>query len=271
MFEKSHFTTGEFAKICNIPKHVLFHYDEIGLFSPAIVKENGYRYYSYHQYDTFCMIMVLKHLGMSLKDIKVYLEQRTPELFLQLLKQKEKDINKEIRKLSKMQEHIQSMYTATNEAILADYDKVEIRHIKEEKLLCSRNVYITEDNSFKDFTKEYVNFYNENALAQEERVGSMIRIDAIMEENYADFACLYTKTSKRMRHSNVILRKEGDYLFTYHHGRYDKIGEAYTRMLDFAEEHHLQLGKFAYEEYIIADIAQKDFDEYVTMILMEIE
>lgn len=271
MFEKSHFTTGEFAKICNIPKHVLFHYDEIGLFSPAIVKANGYRYYSYHQYDTFCMIMVLKHLGMSLKDIKVYLEQRTPELFLQLLKQKEKDISKEIRKLSKMQEYIQSMYTSTQEAIIADYHAVEVRHIDSEKLLCSRNVNSTEDNSFKDFTKEYVNFYNENALSQEERVGSMIRVDAILEDNYADFACLYTRTSKRSSHINVMIRNEGNYLVTYHHGRYDQIGHAYQRILNYAEEHQIALGQFAYEEYIIADIAQKDFDEYVTMILMEIE
>lgn len=269
MFEKSHFTTGEFAKICNIPKHVLFHYDEIGLFSPAIVKENGYRYYSYHQYDTFCMITVLKHLGMSLKDIKVYLQQRSPELFLQLLKQKEEDISKEMKKLNKMQDYIQSMYTSTQEAILADYNKVELRLIHSEKLLCSRNINITEDNSFKDFTKEYVNFYNENALSQEERVGSMIRIDAILDDNYADFACLYTKTNKRLSHANVMLREEGEYVFTYHHGRYDTIGHAYKRLLDYAKEHNIQLGKFAYEEYIIADIAQKDFDEYVTLILME--
>ncbi|MEG0685305.1 MAG: MerR family DNA-binding transcriptional regulator, partial [Coprobacillus sp.] len=43
---EKYFTTGEFARICKVPKHVLFHYDEIGLFKPTIVKENQYRYYS---------------------------------------------------------------------------------------------------------------------------------------------------------------------------------------------------------------------------------
>ena len=40
-----YFTTGEFARILGVRKHTLFHYDEIGLFSPALKEENGYRYY----------------------------------------------------------------------------------------------------------------------------------------------------------------------------------------------------------------------------------
>ena len=82
-------TCGTFAKICGIEKHVLFHYDEIDLFKPIYVNEKGYRYYSYHQYDTFKVNMALKKLGMSLKDIKTYLDKRNPQLFLELLDQQE--------------------------------------------------------------------------------------------------------------------------------------------------------------------------------------
>lgn len=72
MKEKKYLTAGQFAKICGVEKHVLFHYDEIGLFQPVMVNENGYRYYSYHQYDTFSVITKLKKMGMPLKDIKVF-------------------------------------------------------------------------------------------------------------------------------------------------------------------------------------------------------
>ena len=37
-------TTGEFAKICNVKKHTLFHYDDIGLLKPDYYDENGYRF-----------------------------------------------------------------------------------------------------------------------------------------------------------------------------------------------------------------------------------
>ncbi len=61
-----YFTTGEFARILGVGKHTLFHYDEIGLFSPAIKEENGYRYYFVWQMDTFEVIRALQKLGMSL-------------------------------------------------------------------------------------------------------------------------------------------------------------------------------------------------------------
>ena len=76
MSKEKFLTTGEFAALCDVPKHVLFYYDEIDLFKPAFCDEKGYRYYSYFQYDTFMMINTLKTLKMSLDDIKIYMEKR---------------------------------------------------------------------------------------------------------------------------------------------------------------------------------------------------
>ena len=45
-------TTGEFAALMGVSKHTLFHYDDIGLFSPEYVAENGYRMYSRYQLET---------------------------------------------------------------------------------------------------------------------------------------------------------------------------------------------------------------------------
>ena len=36
-----------------VTKNTLFHYDKIGLFSPDIVRENEYRYYSVYQMELF--------------------------------------------------------------------------------------------------------------------------------------------------------------------------------------------------------------------------
>ena len=54
-----YFTTGEFAKILGVKKHTLFHYDEIGLFSPAVKEDNGYRYYFVWQMDALSLIHIL--------------------------------------------------------------------------------------------------------------------------------------------------------------------------------------------------------------------
>lgn len=59
-----YFTTGEFARILGVKKHTLFHYDQIGLLSPALKEENGYRYYFVWQMDVFEVIKALQKLGM---------------------------------------------------------------------------------------------------------------------------------------------------------------------------------------------------------------
>ena len=64
----SRLRAADFARICGTNKRTLHHYDQIGLFAPALRGENGYRYYSQEQYDVFMVIAALKELGMPLLD-----------------------------------------------------------------------------------------------------------------------------------------------------------------------------------------------------------
>ena len=72
------FTTGEFAALCGVTKHTLFHYDALGILSPARVGENGYRYYAPQQLEVFHVIETLRELDMPLSEIRAYLDRRSP-------------------------------------------------------------------------------------------------------------------------------------------------------------------------------------------------
>ena len=90
MNKESFLTTGEFARLAGVTKHTLFYYDEIGLFSPEIKTENGYRYYSVSQLDVFDVIYTLKELGVSLDEIREYMENCTPASLLFLFRKRKK-------------------------------------------------------------------------------------------------------------------------------------------------------------------------------------
>ena len=50
MKNKKYFlTSGEFAKMNGINKRTLHYYNDIGLFRPEMIDENGYHYYSRFQ------------------------------------------------------------------------------------------------------------------------------------------------------------------------------------------------------------------------------
>ena len=265
--QEKYFTTGEFAKICNVEKHVLFHYDEIGLFCPAITKENGYRYYSYYQFDTFAMIRTLKNLGMSLKDIKFYLKNRNPRLFLSLLDQKKQDIEKEFKNLEMIRDMIQGLRDGTKEAVTSS-EQITLISRDEEILLVSGNLENTTDRSFAMFMEEYIRFSNEHHVNVQESVGSMLTIHNLKRKDYLNFSYLYMPI-KQVITEQTIPRKKGMYLCAYHRGPYPLMYRTYEKMLDFADENRIPLGTYAYEDYLVADIAQKDSDGYITRLLLE--
>ena len=44
------YSSGEFAKLTGVNKRTLHYYNEIGLFRPEIIGENGYHYYTCFQF-----------------------------------------------------------------------------------------------------------------------------------------------------------------------------------------------------------------------------
>ena len=111
-----YFSSGEFAKLCGIHKKTLFHYDEIDLFKPDKINENGYRYYSESQVELFNVIYTLKDLGMPLKDIKDFIDKRNPKTTIQLFEYETKEIDKEIKKLKRMKDIISNKTKIIKEA-----------------------------------------------------------------------------------------------------------------------------------------------------------
>ncbi len=75
-------SSGEFARMCNVSRELLIHYDRIGLLKPKQVTEKGYRYYSLKQLYLFDVIRFFVDTGMPSREIKEYLENRSTDLFL---------------------------------------------------------------------------------------------------------------------------------------------------------------------------------------------
>lgn len=264
--QEKYLTTGEFARICGVEKHVLFHYEEIELFRPALVLENGYRYYSYHQYDTFAVIRTLKSLGMSLADIRVYLEQRTPALFLDLLAQKDRDLQDEILRLKTIRSSVANIRAMIG-GILEEKPDVHLRRLEETQILLSENLEGSAGRSFADFMRQYIRFSRQHHVSMQEFVGNMITVDNLRRGDYMNFSYLFTYTDGKALPGDV--RKHGIYLCALHCGEYEQIPNTYQKMLAWAEERKIPLGEYAYEEYVVADIAQKEPAGYMTRLLME--
>jgi DNA-binding transcriptional MerR regulator len=68
------FKAREFAKLAGVTVRTLHHYDELGLLKPKQRSRSGYRLYSQRDFGRLEQIVVLKYLGMPLKQIGGLLE-----------------------------------------------------------------------------------------------------------------------------------------------------------------------------------------------------
>ena len=123
--EKMGFTTGEFARLCGVKKHTLFHYDAIGIFSPALRGENGYRYYAPAQMETFNVIAALKELGVPLAEIRAYLDRRSPAELLALLEREQAALTRKLLRLGHIRRLMGRKAELTRQAMAVVPGRVE--------------------------------------------------------------------------------------------------------------------------------------------------
>lgn len=126
MNQERYIKTGEFAKLVGVTKHTLFYYDKIGLFSPEIKLENGYRFYSFDQLDVFDVIQTLRELDVSLEEIKGYMNQRSPKRLLKLFRKEQSIIRKQMQQLKKMEEWIVKKSEIIEKTMQTDTEAIRI-------------------------------------------------------------------------------------------------------------------------------------------------
>lgn len=83
------YTVGELAKKLQLTPRTIRYYDQKGLVQPAFVEENGYRIYTESEVEKFKLILYLKELGLSLKNIRQLLSDDHGDLTLNALLEKQ--------------------------------------------------------------------------------------------------------------------------------------------------------------------------------------
>ena len=64
----------EFAELTGSSRATLVHYGDLGLLRPAVVKDNGYRFYLPDQAQDYLTILLFAECGLSLKEIAAYMD-----------------------------------------------------------------------------------------------------------------------------------------------------------------------------------------------------
>lgn len=267
---KGYFSTAEFAKLIGVTKHTLFHYDKMGVFSPEVKLDNDYRLYSYTQIDAFLVISTLKELGMSLKEIKNYLDKRNPEDFILLLEEKEKEMEEKIKKLMQMKKHISNKASLTRESLSIRENHIFITTEEEEWMLVTNILEAEDTRDMGILISNHISNCKNQGLFTPSSIGHIIHIHDVKAKDYLKYSYLFTKISHNKDEKKIHLKSAGRYLNIFHKNGFFSTSKAYENLLEYAQKNNLTLDSYFYEDIILDELSVNSYDDYTLKICIKI-
>lgn len=265
--KKMYLSTGEFAKLCNVTKHTLFHYNDIEVFMPQYVDENGYRYYHVLQYDTFCTISQLRNIGMSLLEIKEYLDNRSPEKLISLCSSQEDLIEIRIKQLKNIKDSLKDTRQDI-EASIASRNEISIRKEAKEHLILSK---VLEEADDSEMTLSFGDLMQSVEKTMFRPISGMIhRTSDLVQGNYNKYCLFYLRIPCKKKNCGCRIKPVGEYVQAYHYGGYETLGITYKKIISYAQERSIELDEYFYEEIVVGDWAVKNTKEYVLKVSVKI-
>lgn len=265
---EKYFTTGEFANLCRVKKQTLFHYDEIGLLSPQIKRENGYRYYSYEQFEVFQVIALFKEFGVPLKEIKVLLKDKKPINMITLLKEKSLEIEEKIKSLNHLQAIIQTRLQLAEHALKTDFSSISLQYLDEETFMISENILEEAEQQYTTVIPELIHYTQLHKLDRGYPIGAMLAREQI-QKRVLQLRTFVYQNPRRDRKIHCHTRPQGLYVVGYQKGA--ETEHAYDRIIQFVREKGLKIGEYAYEEYVIDEVMADGIENSITRIQLQIQ
>ena len=268
---------GRFSQITRLSQKALRIYDERGILIPDIKDPmTGYRYYSTTQIEQALKIKYLINIGFNLNEINNLLdamEIRDHNVIKKMFSKKLTEVKQEVQRLKKIEEillenaSIEALFLNTTEPVIKNNSKMRVISKREQgpynktinKLIgeimgqifkpdnqrervtiTGPPIYICHDKGYND-----VDANIEIAIP----ITGRINVDN-------DFEVKYLKGCKVVS--------------TIHTGSYSNIGEAYTRIFEYARKNGLKIAGLTREIYL-TNPKEKQEHELLTEVQLPIE
>jgi DNA-binding transcriptional MerR regulator len=263
-------TSGDFAHIFGIKKDTLFFYDRKGIFSPRYIDDNGYRYYHINQLIEFRTIEILKTSGLSLNEIKEYLDHKSPQQFMKVA-------DTQIKRLKKNQAAIESyieQLSRTNEllrhALITDYGVPAIvEQSAENYIMFPLHATPEETEKWKVNVAEVLVYCQKHNLMSDFLRGSLLHKENILKQNFTKDTSLI-RVNGDVKDEHIITKPAGLYGVIEYRGNYNNIADGYKTLMDFIKKSKCEISGDAYELEYVGYLLTENRDHFVVQISIPI-
>lgn len=237
-------TSGELAKLFNITKYLLRHYEEQQLIQPAFNEVNGYHMYGEAEVYAMSHILLLKQLGFSLKEIKKILDKETN--YTEALSDVLIKVENDIKQLNELKTNVQTVLKLNQtENYKLNIEAKEDRYftfLDDEFVDDSYNIKLKKLANWKDGTMNIKDEISYLIPEDESKVKVMYR-SSMLEGDYLFSAGTYYCKKVCIKHEKELLQE-----IEHFYGELAQLGAKYEEPLLLTEE--AQLSAFYMEAMV---------------------
>lgn len=254
---------GQFATLHGVNKKTLMWYDEVGLFRPAAVSaENGYRYYSYQQSQTLETILLLREMGVSIKEIKAFMQERSATSMEKLLGEKIEELDREISHKKAVRETLAKHRRNMQTLLSMDLEEISIVEKKERRLVTvEAGVGTSFEKAVEMITAETKKY--QLSRLHDASYGSMIAAESLYAGNFEDYSRLFIEIPFPIRRTGLHVQPAGTYLRAFYRGPWEDMDIRYREILAYAEKCGMMFYGFSYEVVLNENVVEREEDAIV--------
>ncbi|OPH62156.1 hypothetical protein BC351_02695 [Paenibacillus ferrarius] len=258
-----------FSKMSDVPRKTLIYYDRIGLFKPAFVADNGYRYYYRSQLDTIGMIHVFKEFGMSLEEIREHLSHRTPASTLEFLRKQEEVIQLQIARLERIGQMISMRAENIEHSIHVNTSYMQVIRQSRVPVLLSCRVHASKKQFPEDLWDDFqLRLQRENAPIGYPN-GVIVKKEDLLKKDGDMVSHMFSRIETHFHEQEYM--PEGFYLVSYTRADYGDTDKIYPQIFDYMEKKQYVVIGDAYEEYLQDEVSLQNPEEYLVRVMVHIK
>lgn len=264
------FTIGQFAKLHGINKKTLMWYDEVGLLKPAVIKDNGYRYYTYQQSSLLEAILLLRELNISITEIKGFLLNRSADSLEKLMADKIREVDdtithlRALRAVMSAKKQDMSAIRNLNLSEFSIVEKTEAHYLA--------TVATTADTPLEKEIELIVEGTRKHQLRRlhDASYGAMMPVESLYRGDFDNYSALYIELPFPTQRKGLHIQPRGKYLRAFYQGDWAGLPSRYMEILAYAKGQGLQLYGYAYEKGI-NELVIDTLQDYITQIEIPIQ
>ncbi len=249
-------TIGELSKTLGITRRMIINYEDMGLVKPDKRGEgsSGYRYYTIDTMTRIRCIRTFQSMGLSLEEIKGYLEGSTD--LLPMLRRLENLRSELDLSIARIRERIRPAEVCPAEIITIPQQTVYRRSARTSSIeLRTRQL--------RDVASEALHKYQIDLSKRMYWIEFSLEDPGLVTYNAA--------VSDDVSGENVVQLPAVQAIATYHHGSYEYLPSVRSQLLDYAPKHGIFLNGQCRHIFLEGPPQHKNPDHYITLVALPLQ